>query len=107
MDKRKFYRFNVNLEVRYRILESLKPYERTFTEDMCGKGIRINLPQYLEPQTRLELTIRVPDENMSIMTIGRVAWVKKDISGEFFNTGIQLVYIREKDKEKFYKFALL
>ena len=100
-------RFDINLDVRYRVLESLAPYRNTSTEDMCEKGIRINLPEYLEPETRLELTIRIPGETHPVTAIGRVVWIKKDLFGTFFTTGIQLVYITKKNRERFYKYALL
>ena len=107
MNKRIFYRFNLALDVRYRILESLKPYEMTATQDMCESGIRINLPEQIEPETRLELTIKIPGETRPLMAIGRVVWVKKDALESNFATGIHLVYIKEKDRQRFYKYAVL
>ena len=105
MDKREFLRCNVNLDVRYRILESLESYKNTTSEDMSEKGVRVNLPEYVEPETRLELTIRLPGELRPITAIGRVAWVKKDPIGSFFTTGVHLVHIRKSDRERFYKYA--
>ena len=105
IEKREFPRLPVNLEVQYRILESLSPHQITTTEDICEKGIRINLPGYIEPKTHLELTINIPDEPEPIKVIGRVVWVKKALDKKSFATGIHLVHIEEKDKEKFYKYA--
>ena len=107
MDKRKFVRFNVDLPVRYRVLESLGPYKITSTEDMCENGIRINLPEYFEPGTILELTINIPDQSRPIATIGRIVWVKKDLFSDAYTSGLSLVHIKELDKEKFYQYALL
>jgi hypothetical protein len=106
MEKRAFLRFDINLAVRYRILESLKSYEVTDTQDMCEKGIKINLPEYIEPGTMLELTIRVPNDPHSINAIGKIVWIKKDLLEELFSAGIHLVHIKEKDKERFYKYAI-
>ena len=105
IEKREFPRLKANLEVQYRILESLSPHQITTTEDICEKGIRINLPGYIEPKTHLELTINIPDEPEPIKVIGRVVWVKKALDKKSFATGIHLVHIEEKDKEKFYKYA--
>lgn len=106
MEKRAFLRFNVNLEVRYRILESLKPYKNTVTEDMCERGIRISVPEYIEPGTMLELTIKVPYESKPISAVGRIIWIKKALLEDSFFAGIHLVYIKEADKQKFYKYAV-
>ena len=107
MEKRAFLRFSVDLEVRYRILESLKSYKATLTEDMCERGIKITLPEYIEPGTMLELTIRVPNESRPISAVGRIIWIKKDLLEDFFSAGIHLVYIKEKDKQRFFKYAIL
>lgn len=106
-DKRKYFRFNVELEVRYRQLESLKPCKLTFTEDMSEKGIRIALPEYFEPGTILELTIKIPHQEHPIIAIGRVIWIKKDSLIRVFTLGLALAHIEEADKALFYKYALL
>jgi len=106
-DKRKYFRFNVELEVRYRQLESLKPCKLTFTENMSEKGIQIALPEYFEPGTLLELTITIPHEEDPITAIGRIIWIKKDSLIRIFTMGLALVHIKERDKALFYKYALL
>lgn len=107
MDKRHYYRFNINLEVQYRVLESLRPYKITSSEDMSEKGIKINFPEYIPLNTRLELVIKLSNESVPIMLIGRVVWVKKNAGRRFFTTGIDLVYIKEEDKQRFYQKAFL
>lgn len=107
MDKRKYFRFNIDLEVEYRVLESLQPYKLTCTEDMSEKGIRISLPEYLEKGTLLELTIKIPHELHPIIAIGKIAWLKKDTLFNIYTFGIDLVHIKATDKALFYKYALL
>jgi len=107
IDKRKYFRFNVEFQVQYRQLESLKPYKLTYTEDMSEKGIRITLPEYFQPQTLLELTIKIPHELHPITAIGKIIWVKKDSLMQVFTAGLALVHIKEIDKALFYKYALL
>jgi hypothetical protein len=107
MDKRKYFRFNVELQVRYRQLESLKAYKLTCTEDMSEKGIRISLPEYFEPGTLLELTIKIPHLGHDITAIGRIIWIKEDPLLQVFTTGLALAHIKETDKALFYKYALL
>lgn len=106
MNKRNFQRFDVRASVNYRVLESLAIPKATQAEDMSEAGIRINLPEYIEPETRLELTICIPSGVQPIMAIGRVVWVKHGSLNKQFATGIQLTYIREEDKKRFYQYAL-
>jgi c-di-GMP-binding flagellar brake protein YcgR len=105
MDRRKYFRFNVELEVQYRQLESLRAHKLTCTENMSERGIRISLPEYFEPGTFLELSIRIPHEAHSITAIGRIIWVKKDSVMQVFTTGMALAHIEETDKALFYKYA--
>ena len=105
MEKREYHRFNTNLVVRYRILESLKLYDIASSEDMSEKGIKIKIPDYIEPNTRLELIIKIPGDPPYIMVLGKVVWTKKDESGSFYTTGIHIVHIKEEDKQRFYKCA--
>ena len=107
MDRRRYFRFNVELEVRYRQLESLAPYKLSCSEDMSEKGIRITLPEYFQPGTLLELTIIIPHEEHPIKAIGRVIWVRKDSLLQTFTVGLALALIEETDKTLFYKYALL
>ena len=93
--------------MRYRILESLAIPRGSQTENMSEAGICMVLPKYLQPETRLELTVQVSDQASPILAIGRVVWVSPEASGKGFTTGIQLTYIREKDKKQFYQYALL
>lgn len=107
MDKRGFWRFPVNLKVRYRILESLQRHRISLTEDMSEVGIKIDLAEYLEPNTYLELIINLDDETKPILVIGKVIWVRPAQDKGCFSTGIQLLHIRKEDRERFYKYALL
>ena len=107
MDRREYLRFNVNLDVQYRILESLKPYKISLSEDASEKGIKMNLGEYIAPDTRLELIIKLPGESHPIMVIGRVVWVKKDLFNRFFTTGIHIMHVDEKNRQRFYQYAFL
>ena len=107
MEKREFIRLDVNLEVDYRILESLKQFKGVQTENVSEGGIRIMLPEKLEPRTHIELVIKIPNESEPVLAIGRIIWTKPDVWGGVHMTGIQLVHIRQGDKEKLYKHALL
>jgi len=107
MERRKFVRLNVELEVEYRILESLKDFKITQTEDVSEGGIRIMLPEKIEPRTHLEIAIKIPNESKPVFAIGRVVWTKSDVFGGVHMTGIQLVHIKQKDRERLYKYAVL
>jgi len=107
MERRRYHRFNLNLKVEYRILESLKPYKISATEDASEEGIRIGLSEYIEPNTRLELIVKIPCEPKPIVMLGRVAWAKKGLGERFFTTGIHIAHIKDEDRKKLYQYAFL
>lgn len=107
MERRRYRRFSLNLKVEFRVLESLKPYKISATEDASEAGIRIGLPEYIEPNTRLELILKIPGEPKPMMVLGRVAWVKKESGERFFITGIHIVHMKDEDRKKLYHYAFL
>ena len=107
MDRRKYFRFSVEFDVRYRQLESLGAHKISCTENMSEKGIRITIPEYFQPGTLLELCINIPNEKHPIKAIGKIIWIKKDTLIQVFTAGLSLAHIEETDKALFYKYALL
>jgi len=95
------------LRTAYRVLESLGEHEVTVTKDVSENGIRLPLADEVLPGTRLELAVTVPGEQEPIHAIGRIVWVRLDKRTRLYDTGIHLVHIKQVDRERLYRFALL
>jgi hypothetical protein len=104
VERREYPRIKKDLKVECSKLESLKVLPAVNTENISYGGIQITLPEYFEPETRLELKIRSADAEKPIFAFGRVAWIKKDPAQDGFVAGIQLLHIN--NKERFYKVAI-
>ena len=100
-ERRRFVRFNMGISLYYRVLESLKGHISSYTADVSEKGIRILIPEPFELYTYLELAISLPNEYEPILGIGRIIWLKK--KGSAFEAGVELTYIKERDKDRFNK----
>lgn len=106
-ENRNFIRLNVPLEVQYRVLESLKGLKATFTENVSESGMRLDFKEWLEPGTRLELTIRIPGESSPLWTIGRLVWMRRGPLGKYFDGGVEITHIKIEDRERLIKYALI
>lgn len=100
VERRKFIRIPSKLKLGYRKLESLEQLTIVKTENISEQGIMVVLPEFFAPQTRLELSINIKDDEPAILAFGRVIWSRADEAKKGYVTGIQLHYIN--NKEKFY-----
>lgn len=107
MEKREFVRLNVELEVAYRVIGSMRDLAGTRTEDASEGGIRVMFPEKVQPDTRLEISIKIPGEEKPVFAVGKVVWVRPDIFGGVYMTGIQFVHIKQADRQRLYKYVVL
>jgi len=106
IERRKFPRLKKTLNVKYRGLESMQPQKEHEVTDMSVAGLRISCTREEDlPQINqlIEVTIQDPDSKeepvKAVKAIGRVIWVEKSPQKEnFFEIGISLTYVNNKDK---------
>jgi len=103
LERRRFVRFDIPADINYRILESLSKHTPSYTKNISEKGIRIALPDKIEPGTNIELTVTFKGDPQPISCFGRVAWIKKRPNSSGFDAGVELTYIKEEDKKRFMK----
>jgi len=106
-NKRKYPRLDISLDTRYRVLESLGEHAETVTKNISERGICIPLDEHVEPGTRLEITITIPNEPVPVQGIGQIAWVRKNESTGLYEAGIELVHIKKQDRDRLWKYAIL
>jgi hypothetical protein len=71
--------------------------------NISGGGLRITTPQYFEEGEYLLLEIFVPSPERVVDVIGRVVFANRNYAAgkniEYFNTGVQFVYLDERDRD--------
>lgn len=102
-ERRKFIRFKKRLNVVCGVPEKKGSIYHTFSKDISGEGICLQVEEILPEKTFLELKVYIPN-NKAISVKGEVAWVSESRkespdSGRLFDTGVKFVKIDAKDKE--------
>ncbi|MDI9499722.1 MAG: PilZ domain-containing protein [Acetivibrionales bacterium] len=112
IQRRSFFRLDCYLDVKYRVLRSLKdrnnseiPFRKTITSDMSGGGIRILLDERLEPGTYVECEL-FGENNQKIRFFGKIVRFERtgDAGRYRYATGVAYVDIDEKEREAVIKY---
>lgn len=56
--------------------------------DLSVGGVRLRSEQFMALDTPVRIRFQLDDEQMIIL-IGKVAWVKKEAYGEYYQTGVE------------------
>lgn len=107
INRREFFRLNITIPVRYRILpaEAGARYKIAFTKNLSGGGLLLVLDEPVAVGTMLDLWIELEQEEVRseiILCSGRVATVRE--VGNRREAGVFFLDIEEKDREKLLRF---
>ena len=86
---------------------------RVLTKNISGIGMALVTEGTLEPDTKLELEITLPDRKMPILCEARVVWSKptgephKSYAAPPSETGVKFVSIDPKDQAQLLQYARL
>ncbi len=102
-ERRKFRRFEKQLNVECSVLEKAGNIYHAFSQDISGEGICLQVPEIMPEKSRVNLEIEIPDKR-PIAVKGEVVWVsevKRDssVSERIFKIGVRFLKIDTKDKE--------
>lgn len=105
-ERRRFFRLDSRLCVRYRLANSDRPEHVTHTENISASGLRLASGESIPTQSRLELVLDLPDGGPSIPAVGEVMWQRPGTSAE--TPGSVGIFLLETDpgfKERFLDFS--
>lgn len=105
-ERRKFIRFNVPIEVRYRAPQGAIEGS-SLSRDFSREGIGLTLNERLAHGATLGLEMSIPGEIAPIIALGQVAWVKETGAErrDRFDAGIKLTRISPFDKSKLLEYV--
>ncbi len=97
MNKRKHKRVDSTLEVWFQTYNKKNFFcDRPKSKNISKGGIHLRIVKKLIHGTIIIMRFRIPGYNESIITRGRIMWVKK-IEQRNYNIGIKFLTLREKD----------
>ncbi len=108
-ERRKFIRLNINVQIRFSIIEDYKAQKIAETKDIGAGGICLILDQELKKGDTLKLDIVLPDDPPTIHALGRVVWTKSFSmameKNTRYDTGIEFTEIGDEDRKKINKYV--
>lgn len=102
-ERRKFRRFKKQLEVDCSVPEKTGNIYHSFSKDISGEGICLQVPEMMPEGSQLDLEIKIPDHS-PIAVKGEIIWVTEadrdpSASERIFNAGIRFLRLSKKDKD--------
>ena len=111
-ERRQFVRLDTRLEMSYNVLPAAKA-QPTVSKNIGGGGICIFSDQVLEPGTRLNVSMKLPDQPRVIAFIGEVIWSEPyEVIGQTqrqraVEVGLQFVEIADQDRDAILQHVIL
>ena len=102
VDCRTYPRFQKEVKIFLRKLDSMSEYAVGKTMDIGQCGFRIELKEERKEGELLELTILDPSRPYRpIVAFGRIAWLKRRNTDNVQEAGIELTYLLKKETDRF------
>ena len=101
-ERRRFVRFKRKLAVECVVPEKAGNQYHTFSKDISGEGICLQVPEIMPEGSILYLRIDIPEQK-PVAVKGEIVWVKESKGptkdpGRAFSAGIKFLKVSEKDK---------
>lgn len=96
-DKRRFMRFNTDLEAVAKRDSWLRPRSRYIVKDVSKEGLKLGSKTALNQGEALNLEVRLPSHKTPIMASGEVKWSRR-IGPSEYSSGVKLRAIKPEEK---------
>lgn len=102
MERRKFARLNISVEVVCRIGQDNKDEFKPISRDISLGGVRVVMDKSLLPGTLLELELHFSTGREPVVVMGEVVWQNytKIDSKDLYETGLRFTKIYLEDQKK-------
>ena len=100
-ENRRFPRVTTHIPVKYRKLRDPEGTVKagTITRNLSEGGVRFKTSEFISMACRLILELDMPMFTKPVKAISKVAWIRKEASGDDFEVGNQFLEISKQDKE--------
>ena len=97
-ERRKFMRIETDLEVEYRAKGPSMVSGQARVRDFCREGLRVLLPGPVGRGEHVDLTMKVPGDNVPIFATAQVAWSEESVPDQSkVVAGLRFVSIKPLD----------
>lgn len=103
-DRRKYPRFELNVNARYRIIDSGDMLKRANTRNISAEGICFESMEELKAGVFVELEVDLKDNNPAVALTGEVRWSMPNSKNKKYINGVRLIDIPASDEGRFLKY---
>lgn len=108
MEKRKYPRFKLKLDAKYKMIDSEKTWKRADAKNISAEGMCFETDEKLKTGAQVELEVNLGDNASAVHLIGEIMWSteKKSPDGEKKTVinGVRLTNISATDESRFLKY---
>lgn len=103
-DRRKYPRFELNVDAKYRIIDSGDMFKRAKTRNISAEGICFESMEELKAGVFVELEVDLKDNNPAVALTGEVRWSALNSKNKKYINGVRLIDIPASDEGRFLKY---
>ena len=104
-ERRKFMRIDAQLETDFLVKGSSITSGKATIFDFCREGIGIHFPKPVRRGERVDLTLKVPGDNIPIFATAEVSWTQGEPSQSLFGAGLKFLNIKPLDLARLLDFV--
>ena len=108
IEKRKYPRFKLKLDAKYRMIDSEKTWKHTDTRNISAEGACFETDEKLKIGAQLELEVDLGDNTSAVHLICEVMWSTEtkssDSKKKTIINGVRLINISASDESRFLKY---
>lgn len=104
-ERRKFMRFTTELEAEYWAKGPSMAKGQAQVRDFSREGVGVLLSDPVGEGEHMDLTLKVPGDNVPIFATGEVAWAESGRSPERIEAGLRLLSIKPLDLARLLDFV--
>lgn len=104
-ERRKFMRIETSLEAEYWAKGPSMAQGHAVIHDFCREGLGVRLQKPVQQGEHVDLTLKVPGDNIPIFATGEVAWAQPQPEGSEVGAGVRFLSIKPLDLARLLDFV--
>ena len=105
-ERRKYPRFEINLDAKYKILDYEQVFQFTRTRNISAEGVCFESGETLKPGIYVQLEVDLKDTNPPVSIVAEIRWVTeaKDAKDKKYINGVKIISMPGADEARFLKY---
>ena len=106
-DRRKYPRFELNLDAKYKILDYEQVFQFTRTRNISAEGVCFESREVLKSGIYVQLDVDLKDANPPVSMVAEIRWIteaKDDTEDKKYINGVKIISMPGADEARFLKY---